>query len=74
MHSYTASIRSIFKNIKQITELCPRMEKQFTFFKRVHLENIGKLSEEALKNYLLEETQALCIVNTKKRAQKYIMN
>ena len=26
-----------FKNIKQITELCPRMEKQFTFFKRVHL-------------------------------------
>ena len=59
-----------FKNIKQITELCPRMEKQFTFFKRVHLENIGKLSEEALKNYLLEETHALCIVNTKKRAQK----
>ena len=34
------------------------------------MENIGKLSEEALKNYLLEETQALCIVNTKKRAQK----
>ena len=59
-----------FKNIKQITELCPRMEKQFTFFKRVHFENMGKLSEEALKNYLMEETQALCIVNTKKRAQK----
>lgn len=61
-----------FKNIKQITELCPRMEKQFTFFKRVHLENIGKLSEEALKNYLLEETQALCIVNTKEKSAKNI--
>ena len=59
-----------FKNIRQITELCPRMEGQFKFFKRVHFENVGKLSEEALQSCLLEETQALCIVNTKKRAQK----
>ena len=59
-----------FKNIRQVTELCPRMEEQFKFFKRVHFENIGKLSEETLQNCLLKEEQALCIVNTKKRAQK----
>lgn len=57
-------------NIKQITELCPRTEEQFEFFKRVHFENDGKLSEEDVEECLLRETQALCIVNTKKKAQK----
>lgn len=41
-----------------------------SFFKRVHFENDGKLSEEDVEECLLRETQALCIVNTKKKAQK----
>ena len=46
------------------------MEEQFKFFKRVQFENTGKLSEETLEENLLKETQVLCIVNTKKKAQK----
>ena len=59
-----------FKNIKHITELCPRIEEQFEFFGRVQFENAGKLSEKILKERLAKEKQALCIVNTKKRAQE----
>ena len=70
MYSYTTGIGCFFCNIKQITELCPRTEEQFEFFKRVHFENDGKLSEEDVEECLLRETQALCIVNTKKKAQK----
>ena len=64
------ALDSFFNNIKRITELCPRMEEQFKFFKRVQFENAGKLSEEILEENLLKETQVLCIVNTKKKAQK----
>ena len=64
------ALDSFFNNIKRITELCPRMEEQFKFFKRVQFENTGKLSEETLEENLLKETQVLCIVNTKKKAQK----
>lgn len=64
------ALDAFFCNIKQITELCPRTEEQFEFFKRVHFENDGKLSEEDVEECLLRETQALCIVNTKKKAQK----
>ena len=64
------ALDSFFNNIKRITELCPRMEEQFKFFKRVQFENAGKLSEETLEENLLKETQVLCIVNTKKKAQK----
>ena len=64
------ALDAFFCNIKQITELCPRTEEQFEFFKRVHFENDGKLSEEDVEECLLRETQALSIVNTKKKAQK----
>ena len=64
------SLDPFFKNINHITELCPRMEEQFEFFKRVTFENIGEISEEELEEYLIKEQQVLCIVNTKKKAQK----
>ena len=50
-------------------ELCPRLEEQFRFFKRTTFQNLDKISEEALIEKLSEEYQALCIVNTKKKAQ-----
>lgn len=50
-------------------ELCPRLEEQFRFFKRITFQNLDKISEEALIEKLSEEYQALCIVNTKKKAQ-----
>lgn len=55
---------------KQITELCPRVEEQFRFLKRVEYQNIGNISKKKLAEKLKEETNALCIVNTKKCAQE----
>lgn len=51
-------------------ELCPRVEEQFRFFKRSAIESLGKISEETLLEKLRIEHQALCIVNTKKSAQR----
>ena len=51
------------------TELCPRIDEQFSFFKRVMFEDIGTVSEDELVDKLQPELQALCIVNTRKRAQ-----
>ena len=45
------------------------MDEQFQFFKRTLFENIGTVTEDCLINKLRGEYQALCIVNTKKRAQ-----
>jgi len=56
------------------TELCPRMEEQFRFFKRVSIKDLEQISEENLIDQLKSEHQALCIVNTKKRAQKIYQN
>ncbi len=55
-------------------ELCPRMEEQFQFFKRVTIQDLGKLSEDVLVQQLEAEQQALCIVNTRKRAQHIFQN
>lgn len=63
------ALTSFFQNQREITELCPRMEEQFRFFRRVRFQNLGKLGEEALTERLAQEYQALCIVNTKKSAQ-----
>ena len=51
-------------------ELCPRVEEQFRFFKRCKLVNMGTLSEEELAEKLSDEKRALCIVNTRKEAQR----
>lgn len=63
------ALRSFFQGSISATELCPRMDEQFQFFKRTLFENIGTVTEECLIDKLKREHQALCIVNTKKRAQ-----
>ena len=63
------TLDSFFPAHRNITELCPRMEDQFRFFERTRLNHIGKISEEELVARLSGESQALCIVNTRKRAQ-----
>lgn len=64
------ALNSFFRKSRQVTELCPRVEEQFRFFARVTYQNLGTISEDDLVGRLQKETQALCIVNTKKRAQK----
>lgn len=63
------ALQSFFHRNISVIELCPRMNEQFRFFKRVKYENIGVITEEFLITQLQGERQALCIVNTKKRAQ-----
>lgn len=63
------ALRSFFQGSVSATELCPRMDEQFQFFQRTLFENIGTVTEECLIDKLKRENQALCIVNTKKRAQ-----
>lgn len=59
----------LFRREWNITELCPRIEEQFAFFKRMQFEHIGVISEDDMSECLQGEHQVLCIVNTKKRAQ-----
>ncbi len=63
------ALDSFFEKKKPI-EICSSMEEQFVFFRRVTYKNMGTLEEEELLYRLKDEEQALCIVNTKKRAQK----
>ena len=51
-------------------ELCPRREEQFRFFERVTYQNIDTITEEEMAEKLQQEWHALCIVNTRKRAQR----
>lgn len=64
------SLDNFFGHIKKFVELCPRMEEQFEFFKRVTYQNIGNISKENMAERLKKEHRALCIVNTRKRAQE----
>lgn len=51
-------------------ELCPRRDEQFRFFERVTYQNIDTVTEEEMAEKLQQEWHTLCIVNTRKRAQR----
>ena len=63
------ALDSFFQSGLKALELCPRMEEQFRFFERVSFQNIGMVTERELLERLETQEQALCIVNTRKRAQ-----
>ena len=63
------ALAPFFRKETEAVELCPRMSEQFRFFERVTYRNMGKVTQENLVDQLKQENQALCIVNTKKRAQ-----
>lgn len=63
------ALMQFFQSNIEATELCPRLEEQFRFFRRVSFQNLSTISEDELIARLEEESQALCIVNTKKKAQ-----
>ena len=56
------------KNIK-IVELCPDIQKEFDYFKRNTIQSMMDIKEDNLIDNLRKEKSALCIVNTRKRAQ-----
>ena len=63
------ALQRFFSPDMKAVELCPRMEDQFDFFKRTEFDDAGRITEEELVTRLNKENQALCIVNTRKRAQ-----
>lgn len=54
----------------RIQELCPQVADAFRKFRRVTYRDGGTLSDEALARELRGQNQVLCIVNTRKAAQK----
>ena len=64
------AVDSFFTEEKNIVELCPHIEEQFRFFKRVTYHNIGVVTKNNIADRLQNEKSVLCIVNTRKRAQE----
>lgn len=54
----------------RVRELCPETEKMYLDFRRVTYEDEGQLNDDALMKRLRSFTQVLCIVNSRKQAQK----
>lgn len=68
------ALQSVFGNDMKYKELCPDVEGQFAFFKRVFVKNLGTIPEEELTEQLQDKEQALCILNTKKQVQRIYRN
>ncbi len=69
------ALQQFFPDTVSCVELCPRMEEQFSFFKRASIQVVKeRLSEEALEEQLKEKLKAgkqvLCILNTKASVQR----
>lgn len=64
------TLLQFFSNDIVPTELCQRRDEYFHHFGRVKYEDIGVITEENMAERLRSERQALCIVNTRKRAQR----
>lgn len=79
VHNYGASavlctatqpaLDAYFPKEMQVREICRDPLALQGYFKRVNICNIGKLTDDALSQQLLEAQQVLCIVNTRKQAQ-----
>lgn len=64
------SLKPFFPSELPITELCPRVEEQYEFFRRTVIKEEGELSEEELTARLNQHNQVLCILNNRKRVQQ----
>ncbi|PJM75146.1 CRISPR-associated helicase/endonuclease Cas3 [Bifidobacterium simiarum] len=53
----------------RIPELSPFSEAEYDVFRRVTIERIGDMELDALADRLKQHKQALCVVNTRKKAQ-----
>ena len=53
-----------------ISELCPQTRSLYARFRRVSFQQAGQLTDDALAGQLSAQQQALCIVNSRKAAQR----
>lgn len=54
----------------RVKELCPQVKENYQVFRRVTYRDSGKLSDEELAEELRQKNQVLCIVNTRRQAQR----
>ena len=64
------SLQEFFPDQLKMKEICPDVKKQYEFFKRTTLRNIGEITEERLVELLREQPQVLCILNSRRRVQR----
>jgi CRISPR-associated endonuclease/helicase Cas3 len=66
------ALGSLFREFlpnRQIVELCPSTAAKSDLFRRVTFQNAGRCTWDALAQRLNQQTQVLCIVNSRKSAQ-----
>ena len=63
------ALHQFFPKTLQPVEICSDPGTLYEFFRRVTLQNAGKLSDEELAERLNAQEQILCIVNSRKQAQ-----
>lgn len=63
------SLTQFFPEQIKISEICPDVPGQYEFFRRTVLKNEGTISEDDLIGKLRNQTQVLCILNSRKRVQ-----
>jgi len=54
----------------EIREICPRKDEMLEFFRRTHIEWEPQMSDERIAERVSDIRQCLCIVNTRKGAQR----
>lgn len=64
------SLQPFFPGTMKCEEICPDVKGQYEFFRRTDIQEIGKISEEQLVALLKQETQVLCILNSRRQVQK----
>jgi len=63
------SLHRFFPDDTQFTELAPNPQELFDFYRRVQVNNLETLTDEALLSHLNTHEQVLCIVNTRRHAK-----
>lgn len=63
------ALQQFFPETLQPVEICSDPEALYEFFRRVTLQNAGKLFDDELAERLNAQEQVLCIVNSRKQAQ-----
>lgn len=64
------ALEHLFSRQLVYRELCPNVEEQFAFFKRVNIVDMGTVSRDYLLSHLRQEQKALCICNTKRKVRE----
>ena len=64
------SLQAFFPGTMKCEEICPDVKGQYEFFRRTDIQEIGEISEEQLVALLKQETQVLCILNSRRQVQK----